>query len=208
MSTTAGGMKNHAHERPSDRHRACFVAKLSMIPNTSRLDHTPPAAVRSLCCIFQSVQMRDIFAGIPTVWQRCASPINSCQSGTDKQFVQVTTASGYDDCIVASWSENAPPTCVDRERLCKSACREYLRLPAKFDCLWLALVRSRPLAHRSACRVTAIRWCPQNTNEKFPSDYRATARGSCPHPSIRRVPTRNRRNRGTEADEHDQERKY
>jgi hypothetical protein len=60
---------------------------------------------------------------------------DSCQSGADKQFVQVTTAWGYDDCIVASWSKNFPPTCVDRERLCKSACREYLRLPAKFDCL-------------------------------------------------------------------------
>src|SRR5512132_421226 len=63
------------------------------------------------------------------------NPINSCQSGADKQFVQVTTARGYDDCIVASWSKNAPPTCVDRERLCKNACREYLRLPAKVDCL-------------------------------------------------------------------------
>jgi hypothetical protein len=29
MSRTAGGMKNPAHERHSDRHRACFVAKLS-----------------------------------------------------------------------------------------------------------------------------------------------------------------------------------
>jgi hypothetical protein len=69
--------------------------------------------------------MREIFAGVPTVWQRCASPINSCQSGADKQFVQVTAAWGYDDCIVASWSKNFPPTCVDREWLCKSACREY-----------------------------------------------------------------------------------
>src|SRR5438045_3297632 len=39
------------------------------------------------------------------------------------------------DCIVASWSKNFPPTCVDCERLCKSPCREYLRLAAKFDCL-------------------------------------------------------------------------
>src|SRR4051812_47671026 len=69
--------------------------------------------------------MREIFAGVPPVGQRCASPINSCQSGADKQFVQVTTALGYDDCIVTSWSENHSPTSVDRERLCKSACREY-----------------------------------------------------------------------------------
>ena len=41
---------------------------------------TPPAALRSLCLIFQSVQMREIFAGVPTVWQRCASPVNSRQS--------------------------------------------------------------------------------------------------------------------------------
>ena len=24
-----------------------------------------------------------------------------------------------------------------------------------------------PLAHRSVCRVSAIQWCPQNTDEKF-----------------------------------------
>ena len=29
--------------------------------------------------------MREIFAGVPTVWQRCASAINSCQPGADKQ---------------------------------------------------------------------------------------------------------------------------
>src|SRR5437762_11801547 len=81
--------------------------------------------------------MRKIFAGVLTVRQRCASPINSCQFGADKQFVEVTTAWRHDDSVVASWSENAPPTCVDRERLCKSVCREYLRLPAHFDCLRL-----------------------------------------------------------------------
>jgi hypothetical protein len=61
----------------------------------SRLHHTPPAALRSLCLIFQGVQMREIFAGIPTVWQRCASPINSCQSRADKQFVQVIGTSPF-----------------------------------------------------------------------------------------------------------------
>src|SRR6476660_6999266 len=38
-----------------------------------------------------------------------------------------------DDCTVAL-SKNALPTCVDRERLCESARREYLRLFAKLDC--------------------------------------------------------------------------
>ena len=36
--------------------------------NTSRLHHTPPAALRSLCLIFQNVQMREVFAGVPTIW--------------------------------------------------------------------------------------------------------------------------------------------
>jgi hypothetical protein len=142
------------------------------------------------------MRMPQVCPRIPTIRQRCASPINSCQPRADKHFVQVTTAWGYDDCIVASWSKNLPPTCVDRERLCKSAGREsspacQVRLRV------LALVRSRPLVHRSVCRVSAIRWCPQNTDEKFPSDCRAAARGSCPHQSIRRVPTRNRRNAET-----------
>src|SRR6266480_3026386 len=104
------------------RHTAAIPSIVAEIfdddPSISRLHYTPPAALRSLGRIFQSVQMRAIFAGVATVWQRCASPINSCQSGADKQFVQVTTACGYDDCIVAR-SKSAPPTCVDRERLCK-----------------------------------------------------------------------------------------
>src|SRR5438477_10834371 len=79
--------------------------------------------------------MREIVAEVTIVRQRCASPINSCQSGTDRQFIQVTTARRYDDCVVASWYKNAPPAWVDRERLGKGACREYLRSPADFDCL-------------------------------------------------------------------------
>jgi hypothetical protein len=76
--------------------------------------------------------MREIFAGVPTIWQRRSCPVNSCQSIAHKQFVQVVTVCRDNDCIVASWSENLPPTCVDRERLCKSACRECFRLPAEF----------------------------------------------------------------------------
>ena len=107
----------------------------AMIPKASWLHHTPPAALRGLCLIFESVKMREIFAGVPTVRQRCASPVNSCQPGIDKQSVQVTTAAGCDDCIVASWSKNSPPTRANREWLCESACRECLRLISKLDCL-------------------------------------------------------------------------
>src|SRR6266403_2023671 len=99
------------------------------------MDFAPCTPLRCPCFVLQLKQMRQVCQRVAAIRQRCSRAVDSRKPRVHKQFVQVTTAPGYDDCIVASWSENAPPTCVDRERFCKSACREYLRLSAKFDCL-------------------------------------------------------------------------
>src|SRR6266403_4050231 len=91
------------------------------------MDFAPCTPLRCPCFVLQLIQMRQVCQRVAAIRQRCSRAVDSRKPRVHKQFVQVTTACGYDDCIVASWSENASPTCVDRKRLCKSACREFLR---------------------------------------------------------------------------------
>jgi len=81
--------EDHAAQQRNGRLAANITQRLSQYFMAAPY---PLAALRGLCLVFRSVQMREIFAGVPTVRQRCGSPINSCQSGADKHFVQVTTA--------------------------------------------------------------------------------------------------------------------
>src|SRR4029453_3557767 len=113
---------------PDSDCRACLRLFLSI----SRLRFAPCAAPCGFGLCFQFPQMCEIRPRVTTIRQRCSRAVDSPKSRAHKQLVQVTTAWVYNDRIVASWSKDCPPTCVNRERSCKSACREYLLLPAKF----------------------------------------------------------------------------